>query len=183
MCRPSPSDYPSPCAQAARARSRGWQPSAAAQWHGKLAFYETGNGDLIAFDLAEDRYGQVVYLSHDDGEGHGYVLARDFRDLLARWLPLGCTGGEDWQWLPFTAGPDSGFEPYAEPAMTWRRFLGIDAVWEPEAKAFRSRTRPLFHVGPPAGGRPGRRGCTAPAPHGRSWPTSSENRTVHRRGR
>lgn len=73
-------------------------------WHNKLAFHEIGNGDLMAFDLADDTYGQVVYLSHDDGEGHGYVLAHDFRDLLARWLPLACTGGEDWQWLPFTAG-------------------------------------------------------------------------------
>jgi len=100
-----------------------------AVWHNKLAFYEIGNGDLIAFDLADDKYGQVVYLSHDDGEGHGYVLAQDLRDLLARWLPLGSTGGEDWQWLPFTAGPNSGLEPYAEPAMAWRRALGIDSVW------------------------------------------------------
>lgn len=100
-----------------------------AVWYNKLAFYKIGNGDLIAFDLADDKYGQVVYLSHDDGEGHGYVLAQDFRDLLARWLPLGCTGGEDWQWLPFTVGPNSGLEPYAGPAMTWRRVLGIDSVW------------------------------------------------------
>jgi len=100
-----------------------------AVWHDKLAFYEIGNGDLIAFDLAGDKYGQVVYLSHDDGKGHGYVLAQDFRDLLARWLPLGCTGGEDWQWLPFTVGPNSGLQPYAEPAMTWRRVLGIDSAW------------------------------------------------------
>jgi hypothetical protein len=99
-----------------------------AVWHGKLAFCQVGNGGLIAFGLAEDRHGQVVHLSHDDGEGHGYVLARDFRDLLARWLPLGCAGGEDWQWLPFTAGPDSGLEPYAEPAMTCRRVLGIGSV-------------------------------------------------------
>jgi hypothetical protein len=100
-----------------------------AVWHNKLAFYEVGNGDLIAFDLADDRYGQVVYLSHDDGQGHGYVLARDFHDLLARWLPLGCTGGEDWQWLPFTEGPKSGLEPCAEPAIAWRCALGIDSVW------------------------------------------------------
>ena len=97
-----------------------------AVWHDKLAFYEVGNGDLLAFDLAGDKHGQVVYLSHDDGEGHGYVLARDFRDLLARWLPLGCAGGEDWQWLPFTASPDSGLEPHSEPAMAWLRILGID---------------------------------------------------------
>jgi SMI1 / KNR4 family (SUKH-1) len=100
-----------------------------AVWQNKLAFYEIGNGDLLAFDLADDKHGQVVYLSHDDGEGHGYVLARDFQDLLVRWLPLGCTGGEDWQWLPFTASQDSGLEPHSEPAMAWRSILGIDSVW------------------------------------------------------
>ena len=31
-----------------------------AVWHNKLAFYKIGNGDLIAFDLADDKYGQVV---------------------------------------------------------------------------------------------------------------------------
>jgi cell wall assembly regulator SMI1 len=68
-----------------------------AVWHDKPAFYEVGNGDFLAFDLAAETYGQVVYLCHDDGEGHGYVLAQDFQDLLARWLPLACAGGEDWQ--------------------------------------------------------------------------------------
>lgn len=100
-----------------------------AVWHNKLAFYEVGNGDLVSFDLAEDRNGQVIYLSHDDGQGHGRVLARDFRDLLDRWLPLACAGGEDWQWLPFTVDATSGLEPYAEPATAWRRALGIDSVW------------------------------------------------------
>jgi len=102
-----------------------------AVWHNKLAFYEVGNGDFIAFDLANDRNGQVLYLSHDDGQGHGWVLARDFRDLIDRWLPLACTGGEDWQWLPFTSGPISGLEPYAEPATAWRRVLEIDSIWRP----------------------------------------------------
>lgn len=97
-------------------------------WHDKLAFYEVGNGDFLAFDLASEIYGQVVYLSHDDGEGHGYVLAQDFRDLLARWLPLACPGGEDWQWLPFVRGPASGLEPDGEPAKAWRRVLAIDSV-------------------------------------------------------
>jgi hypothetical protein len=100
-----------------------------AVWHDKLAFYEVGNGDFLAFDRAAETCGQVVYLSHDDGEGHGYVLAQDFRDLLARWLPLACAGGEDWQWLLFVHGPTSGLEPDGEPAKAWRRVLALDSVF------------------------------------------------------
>jgi cell wall assembly regulator SMI1 len=100
-----------------------------AVWHNNLAFYKVPNGDHIAFDLAAATYGQVVYLSHDDGEGHGYVLADDFRDLLRRWLPLACTGAEDWQWLPFTANAKSGLDPDCEFAHAWRRQLDITSVW------------------------------------------------------
>jgi hypothetical protein len=56
-----------------------------------------GNEDLLALDLADATRGAVVYLSHDDDEGHGYKLAPDFADLVRRWMPLACTGSEDWQ--------------------------------------------------------------------------------------
>jgi len=75
-------------------------------WHHKAAFYEVGNGDYLAFDLSARNYERVTYLSHDDGQGHGHALAHDFGDLLDRWVPLACTGGEDWQWLPFTSETD-----------------------------------------------------------------------------
>lgn len=90
-------------------------------WHEKLAFYEVGNGDQLAFDPL----GAVVYLSHDDGEGHGFRLAASFDDLLVRWLPLACTGGEDWQWLPFTDGVNSGIDPASENGVEWRSLLGL----------------------------------------------------------
>ncbi len=96
-----------------------------AVWHNKLAFYEVGNGDFLAIDLARARFEQVVYLSHDDGQGHGYVLADNFADLLRRWLPLACAGGEDWQWLPFTSGPLSRLDPACQNACAWRKLLGI----------------------------------------------------------
>jgi cell wall assembly regulator SMI1 len=51
-------------------------------WHDKLAFHEVGNGDYIAIDLCPARTGEVVYLSHDDGDGHGQVLARSFALFL-----------------------------------------------------------------------------------------------------
>jgi hypothetical protein len=78
-----------------------------AVWHDKLAVIAVGNGDYIGIDLADARHGEVVYLSHDYGEGHGYVLGADFTDFLRRWTPLGCPGPEDWQWLPFTSGKTS----------------------------------------------------------------------------
>lgn len=96
-----------------------------AVWHDKLAFYEVGNGDLIAIDLAPASYEQIVYLSHDDGEGHGYVLADDFADLLRRWVPLSCAGGEDWQWLPFTTARTSRLQPDDPNGRAWRACLGL----------------------------------------------------------
>lgn len=48
-------------------------------WHNKLGLMEVGNGDFIAFDLKKyPNNSPIVYLSHDDGEGHGYVLGNDF---------------------------------------------------------------------------------------------------------
>ncbi len=78
-------------------------------WHNKLAYHEVGNGDYLAIDLGLGSPGSVVYLSHDDGQGHGHILVASFADLLERWAPLGCPGAENWQWLPFTnalTGPD-----------------------------------------------------------------------------
>lgn len=94
-------------------------------WHNKLAFQEVGNGDYLAIDLALSTYEQIVYLSHDDGEGHGYVLAEDFRELLKRWVPLACPGGEDWQWLPFTNDRTTPIDPVCENAKAWRDLLSI----------------------------------------------------------
>jgi cell wall assembly regulator SMI1 len=94
-------------------------------WHNKLAFYEVGNGDYLAIDLNPSKYEQIVYLSHDDGEGHGHVLAEDFQALLTRWAPLAFTGGEDWQWSPFTNDLTSYIDPNCKNAKVWREVLKI----------------------------------------------------------
>jgi cell wall assembly regulator SMI1 len=94
-----------------------------AVWHDKLAFFEIGNGDLLAIDLDPSKYEQIVYLSHDDGEGHGHVLASNFEALLSSWVPLFCTGGEDWQWLPFTSSKTSGIDENCPNASSWKRAL------------------------------------------------------------
>jgi len=97
-----------------------------AVWHNKLAFLEVGNGDYLSLDLATPTFGQVVYLSHDDGEGHGHVLAEDFERLLHRWVPLGCTGGEDWQWLPFFNSGANFIDSSCPNAEVWRKIIGIN---------------------------------------------------------
>lgn len=88
-------------------------------WHDKFPFQEIGNGDYISIDAV----GKIIYLSHDDGEGHGYIMAESFNDLLARWVPLGCVGGEDWQWLPFTNENTTPIDPKSEAATTWMSLL------------------------------------------------------------
>ena len=95
-------------------------------WHHKFAFYEVGNGDLLSIDLNPDTYGEIVYLSHDDGEGHGFVMAKSFSELLENWVPLGCVGGEDWQWLPFVENKTSGINPNCENAKLWLKTLKMN---------------------------------------------------------
>lgn len=94
-------------------------------WHNKLAFLSVGNGDYIAFDLNGDEDPPVVYLSHDDGTGHGYILGNNYIDFLNRWSRLAFVGGEDWQWLPFVANKQDGLNPNSENAEEFRNSLGL----------------------------------------------------------
>lgn len=80
-------------------------------WHNKLGLMAVGNGDYIAFDLSISNDPPVVYLSHDDGEGHGYILGKNFIDFMDKWIKIGCVGCEDWQLLPFIEGPSTGIQP------------------------------------------------------------------------
>src|SRR5262249_9542796 len=93
-------------------------------WHNKLAFLEVGNGDMLALDLSLPSV-PVVYMSHDDGEGHGYRLGADFTDFITRWTLLGCPGAEDWQMLPFISSPTSLLAPDCENARLWRSIFGL----------------------------------------------------------
>lgn len=93
-------------------------------WHHTLAFYDVGNGDYLAFDLDENSSDAgVIYLSHDDGQGHGYKLADNFIDFLEKWSSVAFVGGEDWQWLAFTANPQSGLLPESQCAKSFRSLL------------------------------------------------------------
>lgn len=94
-------------------------------WHDKLAFCEVPNGDCIAFDLSLMLDPPVVYLSHEDGEGHGYWLGENFIDYVERLSNLGCVGNENWQMMPFLANPTSGLNPNGEKARQWRKWFGL----------------------------------------------------------
>lgn len=94
-------------------------------WHDKFVFQEVGNGDFISIDLSSKAYGKVVYISHDDGDGHGYVMANSFSELLSKWTQLGCVGGEDWQWLPFCENKTSIINPSCPMAKLWLQTIGI----------------------------------------------------------
>jgi len=95
-----------------------------AVWHGTFALLAVRNGDCIAVDLKAPGE-PVVYLSHDDGDGHGMRLGDSAVDFVRRWSMLGCPGPEDWELIEFMHGgildPDSpaGFE--------WRAWLREEA--------------------------------------------------------
>jgi cell wall assembly regulator SMI1 len=96
-----------------------------AVWHDKVAFCAVPNGDQLAVDLDPARAGAVIYLSHDDGEGHGFVMAHSLEDLLDRWAPLGCPGAEDWQWLPFVPWDEGPIDPTSDIAQAWVDLIGL----------------------------------------------------------
>ena len=63
----------------------------------------------------------LLYTS-DGGDGHGYYLANNFKDLLNNWSKVGCVGGEDWQWEVFyTEG--KGIDSECENAKLWREYI------------------------------------------------------------
>lgn len=95
-------------------------------WHHKLGFMTVPNGDVIAFDVKENETNPpVVYLSHDDGEGHGYILGKDFDTYFEQLLKVGACGNEDWQILPFCPDAQSGIVSDCENAKEYRRIIGL----------------------------------------------------------
>ncbi|WP_422660593.1 SMI1/KNR4 family protein [Paenibacillus sp. EC2-1] len=95
-------------------------------WHQKLAFLEVGNGDYFAFDLSKQTEYPIVYLSHDDGNGHGYTLGHNFIAFIDNWSRIGFAGPEDWQWIPFVLTRESGIVPESDLAHELRDFLDIN---------------------------------------------------------
>ena len=80
--------------------------------------------EAVSFILNAD-YQPVVYLSHDDSHGHGFILGSDFQDFIRRWSHIGQAGGEDWKWMPFVNDPDSLLDSNGKNARIWRESLGL----------------------------------------------------------
>lgn len=94
-------------------------------WHNKLPFCEVGNGDYLAFDMNGDEDAPIIYLSHEDSEGHGYQLANNFIELLESWSRIAFVGPEDSEWLPFTSITDEGIDANSKAAERFRSWLGL----------------------------------------------------------
>lgn len=97
-----------------------------AVWHNKLAFCDAENGDYLAFDMTKGDDAPIVYLSHDDGEGHGYVVANNFIELLENWSKVGFVGNIDHDWISFTTSSKSGILGDGEVAKRFRAWVKLD---------------------------------------------------------
>lgn len=94
------------------------------EYHGKIAFLEVADGDLLVFD--PERAGAVVYLSHDgDTDVHGLVLGADFQDFITRWTRLAFPGPEGWAWKPFHSSASGKLDPGSTVAGEWRSLLRL----------------------------------------------------------
>ncbi|MEQ9501566.1 MAG: hypothetical protein RIT81_32145 [Deltaproteobacteria bacterium] len=94
-----------------------------AVWHNKTAFQAVGNGDLLALDHDE----RVVYLSHEDGLGHGVIFAPSFMSYVAAGLELAFPGPEDDFLLMFYSKAKSCIDPDGVPGLAWRTLLTREA--------------------------------------------------------
>jgi len=95
-------------------------------WHDKLGFMTVANGDIIAFDLNDTKEDKkVVYLSHDDGREHGYILGESFEEYFTNLLLIGACGNEGWQMSPFISDSISGLNPNCDNARKYRKMIGL----------------------------------------------------------
>ncbi|MBI9050102.1 MAG: SMI1/KNR4 family protein [Anaerolineaceae bacterium] len=99
------------------------QDSYDAIWYNKFPIIDIRNGDKIAIELNSPK-DAVVYLSHDDGIGHGYIMGNTFEDFIERHSKIGCPGYEEWLWTPFAS--EGIIDPNCENALAWRKWFGLE---------------------------------------------------------
>lgn len=95
-------------------------------WHNKLGLMCIGNGDVIALDLLSDKdEPNVVYLSHDDAEEHGWILGLNFESYITNYVGIACSGLESWGTAPFITDPKIGIDMMCDNAIAFRQLLGL----------------------------------------------------------
>lgn len=99
-------------------------------WHNKLAFMQAPGEDLIAFDLASGEDPAIVYLSCNEGKGHGLRLGENLVDFLDHFITLGMPGPKDVQWLPFYDEDAEKLDLQGENAYLFWQGIGLD--WREE---------------------------------------------------
>lgn len=66
-------------------------------WHHKIPFLEVGNGDMLAFEIIDDKNEYpVVFLSHEGSDFNGSRLGENFIEFITNWSNVGCIGTDDW---------------------------------------------------------------------------------------
>ena len=98
-------------------------------WHNKLGFMTVGNGDVLAFDLNDDKEDKrVVYLSHDGMPQHGYVLGESFGDFFTKYLLIGACGKECWLLDKFMDDGTGGINPNCDNAKKYKEIIGLRSL-------------------------------------------------------
>ena len=90
----------------------------------RLPFIEVGNGDYIAFDMQNGNGGcPIVYLSHENADSHGCVLAQNFIEFLLRWSNVGCVGPDFPYFEAFYDRRKKRLHCHGRNAKKWRKLM------------------------------------------------------------
>jgi hypothetical protein len=111
-------------------------------WYDKLAFFEVGDGDMLAIDLLAGSDGPVIYLSHEGNlDIHGCILGNNFIDFIERWARLGCPGPGDWEITPFLTSSTVGLQVDGLNGQLWNDwfFHGKPLPTEPDPPPLQTR--------------------------------------------
>lgn len=87
----------------------------------KIVFCHVGNGDMITFQIDQEKDSEypVVYWNHE-GEGEP-LLAKSFREYIEKVNDLYLVGNEMWQYEPFLT--KNGIQSKGKTAKEWRKWF------------------------------------------------------------
>ncbi|WFD11924.1 SMI1/KNR4 family protein [Tepidibacter hydrothermalis] len=85
----------------------------------KLQFYQVGNGDILAFDMEQDKEQSIVYWSHEEDEI--FFIADSFITYLKKVTELYGIGTEIWQMEPFL--DEKGLNSNSSESNRWKNWF------------------------------------------------------------